>query len=53
VMDAKRALEQSEGDTAKAEELLREKGLASAAKRAGRAASDGGWSDLRLHSRNI
>lgn len=41
VMDAKRALEQAEGNTEKAEELLREKGLASAAKRAGRVASEG------------
>ena len=41
IMDAKRALEQAEGDVSQAEELLREKGLASAAKRAGRAASEG------------
>ncbi len=41
IMDAKRALEQAEGDSSKAEELLREKGLASAAKRSGRAASEG------------
>ena len=41
IMDAKRALEDSDGDSSKAEELLREKGLASAAKRAGRAASEG------------
>ena len=41
VMDAKRALDQSEGDTKKAEEFLREKGLASADKRAGRATSEG------------
>ncbi len=41
IMDAKRALEQAEGDSEKAEELLREKGLASAAKRSGRAASEG------------
>lgn len=41
VMDAKRALEQAGGDSEKAEELLREKGLASAAKRSGRATSEG------------
>ncbi len=41
IMDAKRALEQAEGDSAKAEELLREKGLASAAKRSGRTAAEG------------
>lgn len=41
VMDAKRALDQSEGDTKKAEEFLREKGLASADKRSGRATSEG------------
>lgn len=41
VMDAKRALEQADGDMEKAEELLREKGLASADKRAGRTTSEG------------
>lgn len=41
IMDAKRALEQAGGDSEKAEELLKEKGLASAAKRAGRATSEG------------
>ena len=41
VMDAKRALEQSQGDMKKAEEALAEKGLASAAKKAGRATSEG------------
>lgn len=41
IMDAKRALETSGGDMKKAEEALREKGLASAAKRAGRTASEG------------
>lgn len=41
IMDAKRALEQAEGNTEKAEELLREKGLATAAKRAGRTATEG------------
>lgn len=41
IMDAKRALEEAGGDSEKAEALLREKGLASAAKRAGRAAAEG------------
>jgi elongation factor Ts len=41
VMDAKRALEQAGGDSAKAEELLLEKGLASAAKRSGRTTTEG------------
>lgn len=41
IMDAKRALEQAGGDSAKAEEILREQGLASAAKRSGRSASQG------------
>lgn len=41
IMDAKRALEQAGGDSEKAEEILREQGLASAAKRAGRVASEG------------
>jgi len=40
-MDCKRALEQSGGDIEKAVEILREKGLASAAKKAGRVAADG------------
>ncbi|MBA3362796.1 MAG: translation elongation factor Ts [Actinobacteria bacterium] len=41
MMDCKRALQESDGDVEKAIELLREKGLASAAKRAGRAANQG------------
>ena len=40
-MDCKRALEQSEGDGTKAEDALREKGLASAAKREGRETKEG------------
>ena len=40
-MDSKRALEEVDGDETKAVELLREKGLASAAKRAGRETSEG------------
>ncbi|MFN2593725.1 MAG: translation elongation factor Ts [Actinomycetota bacterium] len=41
MMDCKRALEESGGDVEKAKRLLREKGLADAAKRSGRTASEG------------
>jgi elongation factor Ts len=41
VMDAKRALEESNGDMAKAKVVLREKGVAAAAKRADRETSNG------------
>jgi elongation factor Ts len=41
MMDCKRALQDSGGDLEKAIELLRQKGLASAAKRAGRSADQG------------
>jgi elongation factor Ts len=41
MMDAKKALADSDGDFEKAFELLRERGLAAAAKRAGREASEG------------
>ncbi|MBI3648558.1 MAG: translation elongation factor Ts [Actinobacteria bacterium] len=41
MMDCKRALIEADGDTARATEILREKGLASAAKRAGRSADQG------------
>jgi elongation factor Ts len=41
MMDCKSALVEAEGDHDRAVELLREKGLASAAKRAGRAANQG------------
>lgn len=41
MMDAKQALEESGGDFDQAYDLLRERGLAKAAKRAGREASDG------------
>jgi elongation factor Ts len=41
MMDCKRALEEAEGDVAKAIALLRERGLAAAAKRAGREAREG------------
>jgi len=41
MMDCKKALQEADGDVEKAVELLRQKGLASAAKRAGRAANQG------------
>ncbi len=41
VMDAKRALEEAGGDSAKAKAILREKGIAAAAKRAERETSNG------------
>ena len=41
MMDCKKALIESGGDFAKAEEFLRKKGLASAAKKAGRTATEG------------
>lgn len=41
MMDCKRALSEAEGDMEKAIEILREKGLAAAAKKAGRVASEG------------
>lgn len=41
MMDCKKALAETDGDIEKAQDLLREKGLASAAKKAGRIASEG------------
>ena len=41
IMDCKRALEEASGDTQQAEELLRHKGLADAAKRVGRETREG------------
>jgi len=41
VMDCRRALEEADGDFDRAAEILRTKGLAAAAKRAGRVASEG------------
>ena len=41
VMDSKRALEEAGGDLDRAEEILREQGIASAAKKAGRETSEG------------
>ncbi len=41
VMDSKKALEEANGDLKKAEELLRQQGIASAAKKANRATNQG------------
>jgi elongation factor Ts len=41
MMDCKRALDEASGDMAKAEELLRKKGIASASKKASRIAKEG------------
>ena len=41
VMDVKRALEEAQGNLDKAREILRERGVASAAKKAGRSANEG------------
>ena len=41
IMDCKRALQESKGDLARAEEILREQGIASAAKKASRTTSQG------------
>ena len=41
IMDCKQALTESDGELDKAVEFLRKKGLATAAKRAGRATSEG------------
>ena len=49
VMDAKRALEEADGDMDKAKGILREKGLAAAAKRADRA-TDQGCIDSYIHA---
>ncbi|MCD6021583.1 MAG: tsf [Actinomycetia bacterium] len=51
MMDCKRALQEAGGDVDKAVELLREKGLASAAKRADRTA-DQGLIDSYIHFNN-
>ena len=49
VMDCKKALEETEGDVEKAESLLKEKGIASAAKKADRD-TDQGLVDTYIHS---
>ena len=51
MMDCKRALQETDGDLEKAIELLRERGLASVAKRAGRTA-DQGLVDSYIHFNN-
>lgn len=51
MMDCKRALIESDGDLDRAVELLREKGLASVAKRAGRSANQG-LVDAYVHFNN-
>jgi len=51
MMDCKKALQESDGDVDKAVELLRQKGLASAAKRAGRTANQG-LIDSYIHFNN-
>ena len=51
MMDCKKALEESGGDTERAVEILREKGLASVAKRAGRSA-DQGLIEAYIHFNN-
>ena len=47
MLDAKKALEETDGDTEKAATWLREQGLAGAAKRSGRDASEGAVSVVR------
>ncbi len=49
VMDCKRALEESEGDVSKAEKLLKDQGIASAAKKASRD-TDQGLIETYVHS---
>ena len=51
MMDSKRALIEADGDMDRATELLREKGLASVAKRAGRSANQG-LIDAYIHFNN-
>jgi len=51
MMDCKRALIEADGDMVRAGEILREKGLASAAKRAGRSANQG-LIDSYIHFNN-
>jgi elongation factor Ts len=52
MMDCKRALQDAGGDVARATEILREKGLASVAKRAGRSA-DQGLIESYIHFNNV
>ena len=52
MMDAKRALQEADGDMAKAEEILKTKGLASVAKRAERS-TGAGRVDAYVHFNNL
>ena len=51
MMDCKKALQETDGDVAKAKEILQQKGLASVEKRAGRAANQG-LVDSYIHFNN-
>ena len=51
IMDSKRALEEAEGDMDKAQDILREKGIASAAKKSDRE-TDQGLVESYIHSGN-
>ena len=51
LMDCKKALKETDGDVTKASEFLRKKGLASAAKKAGRIATEGAVLSY-IHSNN-
>ena len=51
ILDCRTALEESEGDSGKAQAILREKGLASAAKKATRSAGEG-VVDSYIHNGN-
>ncbi len=51
IMDCKRALEESHGDFQKAQEVLRQRGMALAAKKAGRETREGGV-EAYIHSGN-
>ena len=51
VMDCKRALEEADGDLDRAEEILRERGIASAAKKASRDTNEG-LVETYIHSGN-
>lgn len=53
MMDCKKALDECGGDAEKAMEWLRKKGIASAAKKAGRAASDGSISSYIHHNGKV
>ena len=53
MMDAKKALVATEGDTAKAIDFLREKGMAKAAKKSGNVAAEGLANVLVLSGHNV